>query len=248
MNYAMFSKTESGIGLPHSKTLRRSLGARGFTLIELLVVIACLGILAALVLSGVARANARSSKINCVNNLKQIGVAFLTWSLDNSTQYPMQVSVTNGGTMELVDSGVVYRHFQVMSNELSTPKILVCPYDSARSTSSTFASTIPAGSANSTPFTNDANVSYFVGVDVSPGFPSMFLTGDGNVGLEGMVPKSGLQAFAKNSKVGWFGSRHHNKGNIGFADGSVQTLDSKELRKALTASGVTNRLAIPASP
>jgi prepilin-type N-terminal cleavage/methylation domain-containing protein/prepilin-type processing-associated H-X9-DG protein len=247
MNFARFSKTQSGIGLPHSKTLRRSLHARGFTLIELVIVTACLGILAALVLSGVARANARSSRIGCVNNLKQIGVAFVSWSVDNSNQYPMQVSVTNGGTMELIDSGVVYRHFQVMSNELSTPKILVCPYDSARPTSSTFASTIPAGSANSTPFTNDANVSYFVGVDAVYS-PSMFLTGDGNIGLEGMVPKSGLQAFSKNSKVSWFGSRHHNKGNIGFADGSVQTLGSKELRKALTASGVTNRLAIPASP
>jgi hypothetical protein len=36
----------------------------------------------------------------------------------------MQVSVTNGGTMELVNGGTVFEHFLVMSNELSTPKLL----------------------------------------------------------------------------------------------------------------------------
>jgi prepilin-type N-terminal cleavage/methylation domain-containing protein len=223
----------------------------GFTLIELLIVIACLGILAALLLPALARAKARSSRINCVNNLKQIGVAFRTWALDNGELYPPQVSVTNGGTMELVESGVVYRHFQVMSNELSTPKILVCPYDSTRPTSSTFASTVPAGSANTTPFTNDANVSYFVGVDASAAFPSMLLTGDGNMGREGMVPKSGLQSFARNSDLSWHRPQHERgrKGNIGLADGSVQQVTTPELRKVLLGTGVeTNRLAIPASP
>jgi hypothetical protein len=210
--------------------------------------------LVALLLPALARAKARSSRINCVNNLKQIGVAFVSWSLDSSRQYqqyPMQVSVTNGGTMELVDSGVVYRHFQVMSNELSTPKILVCPYDSTRPTSSTFASTVPAGSANTTPFTNDANVSYFVGVDASAAFPSMLLTGDGNIAREGMVPKSGLQTFARNSDISWYRPQHERgrKGNIGLADGSVQQVTTPELRKVLLGTGVeTNRLVIPASP
>src|SRR5882672_4543901 len=123
-----------------------------FTMIEFVIVVVSLSILAALLLPAFARAKARSSRIDCVNNLKQVGVAFRTWALDNGYMYPMAVALTNGGTMELVDSGVVYRHFQVMSNELSTPKILVCPYDSARPTSSTFASTVPPGSANSTPF------------------------------------------------------------------------------------------------
>jgi prepilin-type processing-associated H-X9-DG protein len=220
-----------------------------FTLIELLIAIVCLGLLAALLLPALARAKARSSRINCVNNLKQIGVAFRTWSVDNGDLYPPQVSIANGGTMELIDSGAAYVHFRVMSNELSTPKVLVCPYDS-RPTSSTFAATIPNGSANTTPFTNDANVSYFIGVDASPGFPSMFLTGDDNIGLDGAPRKAGLQTVGPNSKVSWYRPRHERAkmGNIGFADGSVQALDSKELTKALRASGVTNRLAIPASP
>jgi hypothetical protein len=210
-----------------------------------------LSILAALLLPALDRSNARSSRIGCANNLKQVGLAFRTWALDNGDMYPMAVALTNGGTMELVDSGVVYRHFQVMSNELSTPKILVCPDDSTRPTSSTFDSTVPSGSANTVPFTNDANVSYFVGVDASASVPSMLLTGDANIAREGTVPRSGLQSFSRNSDLSWYRPQHDRgrKGNVGLADGSVQQVATPELRRLLLGTGVeTNRLAIPASP
>jgi hypothetical protein len=80
----------------------------------------------------------RSQRITCVNNLKQIGLAFKTWALDNQDHFPFNVSTNDGGTMELCaegqggfDSNAVV-HFLVMSNELSTPRILVCPQDRAR--------------------------------------------------------------------------------------------------------------------
>jgi len=67
----------------------------------------------------------------------------------------MQTSITNGGTMELIGTRRVFAHFGVMSNELSTPKILFCPQetDPSRQSASTFASTIPVGSVNQVPFT-----------------------------------------------------------------------------------------------
>ena len=225
---------------------------QAFTLIEALIVVMSVVLLVALLLPAFARAKARSSRINCENNLKQIGIAFRTWALDNGENYPMAVRMTNGGTMELVDSGVVYAHFRVMSNELSTPKILVCPTDAARQSSiaSTFASTVLTTSANVMPFTGDANVSYFVGVDASASFPSMLLTGDSNIGPKGMVPRSGLQSFSSNSDLSWYRPQHdrRRKGNIGLADGSVQQVDTPGLRKLLRETRYeTNRLAIPAS-
>src|ERR1039458_4587689 len=58
----------------------------------------------------------RSTEIQCVNNLKQIGLAFRIWEGDNGDKLPMQVPVRKGGAKELVVKGNVAACFQVMSN------------------------------------------------------------------------------------------------------------------------------------
>ena len=62
-----------------------------FTLIELLVVIAIIAILAAMLLPALAAAKRKAQRINCVNNLKEVGLAFRVWEGDNGDQYPMAV-------------------------------------------------------------------------------------------------------------------------------------------------------------
>jgi len=59
-----------------------------------------------------AKAKERAQSIACVNNLKQFGLAVRTWALDNNDSNPPNVLS--------------------MSNELSTPKILLCPADTNR--------------------------------------------------------------------------------------------------------------------
>ena len=126
VNITADSETATDAGRMKSGVAAARAGARrAFTLTELVVVIAMVLLLALLVLPALKDARKRSSRIGCLNNLKQVGVAFRLWGGDNAERYPMASPVTNGGTMELIPSGSVFPHFQVMSNEVNTPKILV---------------------------------------------------------------------------------------------------------------------------
>lgn len=60
----------------------------GFTLIELLVVFAILGLLTALLLPALARAKRKAEGIQCVGNLRQLGIGLQVFLADNHA-YPL---------------------------------------------------------------------------------------------------------------------------------------------------------------
>jgi hypothetical protein len=99
---------------------------------------------AAMLLPAMAKAKDRAQSINCINNMKQINLALRIWSDAHGNRYPFMVSKDQGGSLEYCDRNAdgydlnAVRHFQVLSNELNVPKILVCPEDNSKSAASGF--------------------------------------------------------------------------------------------------------------
>jgi hypothetical protein len=182
-----------------------------------------------------------SHRLNCVNNLKQVGLSFRCWSLDNQDRFPMQVSTNEGGTRELVRGLFAFAHFAVMSNELSTPKILLCPQEKNRAWATNFASDL-----------SNLKISYFIGVDATETSPFCFLTGDRTI-TNGTPHVRGMLTLYTNRPVGWNGELHSltatgrrvPAGTLGFSDGSVQSLSNAGLNECMRKSGIRNRLSMP---
>ena len=205
------------------------------TLTEVFVVVVVLAVLAAMFFPALLPPKRISSHVSCITNLKEIGLAFEMWAGDHNDKYPMEISTANGGTMEVAATGNVLATFQIMTNELSTPKILFCPADTIHTITNTFGVNFTA-----------KNISYFIGLDAETNRSKAFISGDDNFAVGGVPVKSGLLEISTNAPIAWTAARHKYAGNIGLADGSVWQVNDQQLVQKLTETGLaTNRLAIP---
>jgi type II secretory pathway pseudopilin PulG len=206
----------------------------GLTLVELLVIIAIFALMAMLIYPGGRQDKARALRVQCVNNLKQTGVAFDTWAKDHGEKFPMEISQTNGGTMEFTTGPNEWRHFQVMSNELSTPRVLICPAD-VRS---------EVHASNFMDF-NNSNLSFFINLDYSRPNPHALWSGDRNLTNASPI-RDGILELTTNKPAVWTAEMHKKVGNLLLFDGSVRQVNGAGLRNAVENSGsATNRLQMP---
>ena len=200
-------------------THRHRHGSSGFKLIELLVVVVVLAVAALIGLKVAARQFAKSPQANCVNNLKQVGLSFRLWAYDHDGKYPMQLSTNHRGTSEWSRS--VVPHFAAVSNELGTPKILLCFADPERRAASDFQALTAS------------NISYFLTPDGGGDSPQLWLAGDRDLSTNTAALLSGLMTMDINTPVRWAGRLHKNEaGNVLFRDGHVERLSKTNVQTA----------------
>lgn len=206
-----------------------------FTLPELLVVLVIVIILVGMIIPPTHAPREKVDRIKCVNNLKNIGVAFRVYANDNHDRFSWEISDPKDEThINYLSDPADY--LRGLSNELSTPKILICRADKR------------VDATNWIQFSR-TNLSYFISPDASQIFSNSFLAGDRNITNQSGALRPGLNSISRTENtVGWDQTIHKHQGNVTLADGAVQQLTSARLRDQLRHTGQTNKyikLSVP---
>lgn len=219
---------------------------RAFTAMEAMFVVVALMVLAVLAimwLQTLHEQKQRAARIKCVGNLKNLALSYKVFANDNDDKLPFATTNALAGG----NDHTLWLHFQAMSNECGSAKILMCPADRERlnNIKADF-SAGPLGLASA----GNAALGYGASLDADETLPNAILAIDRNLvtnvmNLRGKV----FLTFAAGPPPEWDARQHKLRGNLALADGSVQQVTPSGLAALVRDAGLaTNRLLLPLLP
>jgi len=233
------------------KTSPRPPGNSALTLIEVILVLGSATILVALLLTAFARGPRRIRQTNCSSNLKQIGLAWISWAYDHeSPEFPFRTAVADEGTMGNTGSlkNNAWWQFTAISNELNTPIPLVCPADKDVGEPRNIAThwgRDPNGGFMCPGYRHRAT-SYTIGLEAAQPKnthgSSQILATDRSILFDGrdgacssgvsdarLVRVKGRNGQNPPAAAAWTNAIHRMRGNVLTQDGTVQQMNTAEL-------------------
>ncbi len=153
---------------PGAFSLPSSLFPRAFTLVELLVVITIIGILIALLLPAVQAAREAARRLQCMNNLKQVGLAVLSYEETHGVLPPSStwdraagVDIRQGNNNRLGPNWVIltlpHLEQQAVYDAFRLPRYITDPANAAPRGTVLSVMLCPSDPNNRTPFNGSAN-------------------------------------------------------------------------------------------
>lgn len=175
------------------------INSNGFTLLELLVVIAIISTLASFLLPAVSKARGDAKRINCVNNLKQLGIAFQLYTQDYNDILPHEDNSDPSGSCWF---NVITPYLNPDQNKSAVKQ---CPsYTGDINTSYSYKMNSSIGTPLPNPFRSINTIN-------QPTRTVLILDGKTN----------STNAWQYDGASGTFVDRHNKGGNLLFIDGHV---------------------------